>query len=222
MLFPYGGPLPVGHTVHDGESAAWREWAAMVYPRAACASPWTRRSAGHSRTSPRSLGAGTSTVLKLNRGTQLRAGSPDPRILDRAATEEGIRHSGPRLGCKAGASRFQPLARRDNRSMTTHESRPSSTQTLPVIAPCGEFDIDNLAPLEAQIETLIAAHSGLALDASGITFADSMFLRLILATHQRTDLRIAAPSPTVARLLGVVGADTFLQIHPTLEAARIP
>ncbi|MDG9687673.1 STAS domain-containing protein [Streptomyces sp. DH18] len=106
--------------------------------------------------------------------------------------------------------------------MTTHEARPSSTQTLPVIAPCGEFDIDNLAPLEAQIETLIAAHSGLVLDASGITFADSMFLRLILATHQRTDLRIAAPSPTVARLLGVVGADTFLQIHPTLEAARTP
>ncbi|WP_406191020.1 STAS domain-containing protein (plasmid) [Streptomyces anulatus] len=106
--------------------------------------------------------------------------------------------------------------------MTTHESRPSSTQTLPVIAPRGEFDIDNLAPLEAQIETLIAAHSGLVLDASGITFADSMFLRLILATHQRTDLRIAAPSSTVARLLGVVGADTLLQIHPTLEAARIP
>ncbi|GGY78477.1 hypothetical protein GCM10010342_77520 [Streptomyces anulatus] len=72
MLFPYGGPLPVGHTVHDVESAAWREWAAMVYPRAACASPWTRRSAGHSRTSPRSLGSGTSTVLKLNRGAQLR------------------------------------------------------------------------------------------------------------------------------------------------------
>ncbi|MFD4234603.1 STAS domain-containing protein [Streptomyces sp. NPDC058542] len=105
--------------------------------------------------------------------------------------------------------------------MTTHESRPSSTQ-LPVIAPRGEFDIDNLAPLEAQIETLIAAHSGLVLDASGITFADSMFLRLIVATHQRTDLRIAAPSPTTTRLLGVVGADTFLRIHPTVEAARTP
>ncbi len=104
--------------------------------------------------------------------------------------------------------------------MTTPEPRPSSTTALPVIAPRGEFDLDNLSPLEAQIETAIAVSPGLVLDASGITFADSMFLRLILATHQRTDLRIAAPSPTVARLLGVVGADTFLQVHPTVEAAR--
>lgn len=106
--------------------------------------------------------------------------------------------------------------------MTPHEPRPSSRQTLPVIAPRGEFDIDNLAPLEVQIETVTATHSGLVLDASGITFADSMFLRLILATHQRTELRIAAPSSTVARLLGVVGADTFLQIHSTVEAAQTP
>ncbi|MET7584565.1 STAS domain-containing protein [Streptomyces microflavus] len=106
--------------------------------------------------------------------------------------------------------------------MTTHEPRRASTGKLPVIAPVGEFDIDNLAPLEAEIETVIATHPGLVLDASGIRFADSMFLRLVLATHQRTDLRIAAPSPAVARLFGVVGADTFLHIHPTVDAARTP
>ncbi|MFH8670579.1 hypothetical protein ACH4F3_37785 [Streptomyces anulatus] len=33
VLSPYGGPPPAGHTVHDVESAVWREWAAMVYPR---------------------------------------------------------------------------------------------------------------------------------------------------------------------------------------------
>ncbi|MFK0150341.1 hypothetical protein ACIQUZ_35210 [Streptomyces griseus] len=33
VLSPYAGPMPAGHTVHDAESAAWREWAAMVYPR---------------------------------------------------------------------------------------------------------------------------------------------------------------------------------------------
>ncbi|MFD3820235.1 hypothetical protein ACFWRZ_34680 [Streptomyces rubiginosohelvolus] len=35
VLSPYAGPgpLPAGHTVHDVESAVWREWAAMVYPR---------------------------------------------------------------------------------------------------------------------------------------------------------------------------------------------
>lgn len=44
----------------------------------------------------------------------------------------------------------------------------------------------------------------------------------ILATHQRTDLRIAAASPTVTRLFDVVGAVTFLHIHPTVEAAHAP
>ncbi|MBV7674088.1 hypothetical protein STHAL_32085 [Streptomyces halstedii] len=32
MLSPYGGPVPAGYAVLEAESAAWREWAAMVYP----------------------------------------------------------------------------------------------------------------------------------------------------------------------------------------------
>lgn len=57
------------------------------------------------------------------------------------------------------------------------------------------------------------------LDAEGITFADSSFLGLLLATHQQADLRIAAPSATLARLLSVVGADAVLRIHPTVQDA---
>ncbi|MCX5434010.1 hypothetical protein OHU11_40530 (plasmid) [Streptomyces sp. NBC_00257] len=33
VLAPYDGPLPAGHSLHDVTSAAWQEWAAMVYPR---------------------------------------------------------------------------------------------------------------------------------------------------------------------------------------------
>ncbi|MEU2675047.1 hypothetical protein ABZ622_40850 [Streptomyces sp. NPDC007164] len=33
VLSPYDGPLPAGHGLHDVTSAAWQEWAAMVYPR---------------------------------------------------------------------------------------------------------------------------------------------------------------------------------------------
>ncbi|MFD8406043.1 hypothetical protein ACFV1G_15355 [Streptomyces anulatus] len=36
VLSPYAGPLPARHTVHDVESAAWREWAAMACPRPRC------------------------------------------------------------------------------------------------------------------------------------------------------------------------------------------
>ncbi|WP_051822050.1 STAS domain-containing protein [Streptomyces alboviridis] len=53
-----------------------------------------------------------------------------------------------------------------------------------------------------------------------ITFGDSTFLRLIMTTHQEADLRIAAPSPAITRLISIVGADQVLNIHPTVEAAR--
>ncbi|MER7856453.1 STAS domain-containing protein [Streptomyces bacillaris] len=63
-------------------------------------------------------------------------------------------------------------------------------------------------------------HPGVILDASGISFADFMFLRLLLTTHHRTDLRIAAPSETIERLLAVVGADAFLRVYATVDQAR--
>ncbi|WP_079134047.1 STAS domain-containing protein [Streptomyces sp. EN23] len=103
--------------------------------------------------------------------------------------------------------------------MPTPERRHSSVP-LAVIAPRGEFDLDSLPPLQARIDTVLADHAGVIIDASGITFADSMFIRLLLTTHQRTDLRIAAPSETIERLLAVVGADAFLRVYPTVEQAQ--
>ncbi len=89
-----------------------------------------------------------------------------------------------------------------------------------MITPHGAFDLDSLPPLEAEIDAALTLHPGVILDAGGITFADSMFLRLIIATHHRADLRIAAPSTSVERLLHVIGADTFLRIYPTVDDAR--
>lgn len=43
--------------------------------------------------------------------------------------------------------------------------------------------------------------------------------RLVLTTHHRSDLRIAAPSPAVSRLFHLVGADAVLRLYPTLEDA---
>ncbi|MFF4249047.1 STAS domain-containing protein [Streptomyces sp. NPDC001822] len=103
--------------------------------------------------------------------------------------------------------------------MTSDAPDCSRAGPPPVIAPTGEFDITTLAPLEAEIETAVACHTIVVLDANGITFADSMFLKLILATHHRTDLRIAAPSTAVSRLFSIVGADTILRIYPTLQTA---
>ncbi|MFC9816495.1 hypothetical protein ACFVJM_31045 [Streptomyces virginiae] len=33
VLSPYAGPVPAEYTLHEVESAAWRDWAVMVYPR---------------------------------------------------------------------------------------------------------------------------------------------------------------------------------------------
>ncbi|MFE8977298.1 STAS domain-containing protein [Streptomyces cyaneofuscatus] len=59
------------------------------------------------------------------------------------------------------------------------------------------------------------------LDASGITFADSMFLVLILTYHQQADLRIVSPSPKLTRLFSIRGIDAVLDIYPSLDAAQI-
>ncbi|MFD3883157.1 STAS domain-containing protein [Streptomyces microflavus] len=102
--------------------------------------------------------------------------------------------------------------------MTSHSSH-SAAESLPVVCLRGEYDLDNLAALQAQIEAVIAAHGRVVLDASGITFADSTFLGAIIDVHRRTDLRVADPSPMVARLLDLVGINTFLRIYPTVDDA---
>ncbi|MFE6039919.1 STAS domain-containing protein [Streptomyces sp. NPDC056452] len=103
--------------------------------------------------------------------------------------------------------------------MTSDAAGHTQSAPPPVIAPAGELDMHSIAPLEAEIETALAHHDALVLDASGITFGDSMFLRLVLSTHQRTDLRITAPSPAVTRLFRLIGADTVLHLYPTLKEA---
>ncbi|MGW1819180.1 STAS domain-containing protein [Streptomyces sp. NPDC002125] len=104
--------------------------------------------------------------------------------------------------------------------MTATDPQRPRRAPFPVIAPRGDLDFDSLAPLEAEFETVLAQHDTVILDTGEITFADSTFLRLILAAHHRANLRIAAPSTPVRRLLQVVGADTILHLYPTLEDAR--
>ncbi|MFE8977502.1 STAS domain-containing protein [Streptomyces cyaneofuscatus] len=104
--------------------------------------------------------------------------------------------------------------------MRTSDPLGSRPEPLPVISPRGEFDMDNVTSLGAEIEAMAAVHGGLVLDASNITFADSSFLRMILNAHRRTDLRIAAPTQRVARLFDLAGVDAYLRIYPTLDTAR--
>ncbi|MFI6143798.1 STAS domain-containing protein [Streptomyces griseus] len=104
--------------------------------------------------------------------------------------------------------------------MTTRASQDTGPGSLPVITPRGEFDYQSVPPLWTQIDVAVAVHGGVILDATGITFTDSTFLTMLLATHQNSHLRVVNPSPRLARLLSIYGVDQVLHIYPTVHAAR--
>ncbi|MFD9391030.1 STAS domain-containing protein [Streptomyces sp. NPDC060000] len=61
-------------------------------------------------------------------------------------------------------------------------------------------------------------------DLSGVTFMDSSGINVFIAAHQRVSqtqgwLRIAGAQESVVRLLQMVGVDTFIPCHPTVERA---
>jgi anti-anti-sigma factor len=107
--------------------------------------------------------------------------------------------------------------------MPSHGDSPHSdptTGSARVVTAGGDLDIENLGPLRQALET--AAEGPLVvLDASGITFADSTFLSILLSVRQLTDLRIAGAPPQLLRLLEITGADRILPLYGTVtEAAR--
>ncbi|WUN43995.1 STAS domain-containing protein [Streptomyces sp. NBC_00306] len=88
-----------------------------------------------------------------------------------------------------------------------------------VVVARGEVDLNNLPPLTEALTQAAETHATVVLDASGITFADSTFLNLLLRIHQATDLRIAAPGPQLERLLDLTGADGVLDLRPSVDEA---
>ncbi|WP_427168490.1 STAS domain-containing protein [Streptomyces sp. C1-1] len=88
-----------------------------------------------------------------------------------------------------------------------------------VIVAHGPYDLDSIGPLAQALETAAAKHPRVVVDASGVSFADSTFLNLLLATHQLTDLRLAAPTPQLRRILEITAADSLLDVRPTVEDA---
>lgn len=88
-----------------------------------------------------------------------------------------------------------------------------------VIAASGEFDLSTSSVLAEVLEVAARKHQRIVLDAAGVTFADSMFLTLLLRIHGQTELRLAAPSRQVARVLELTGADTLLTVRGTVAEA---
>ncbi|MGW7433364.1 STAS domain-containing protein [Streptomyces sp. NPDC054861] len=88
-----------------------------------------------------------------------------------------------------------------------------------VVRACGPYDMDSITPLKDALRTATREHRRVVLDASGITFADSTLLNLLILTHQTADFRVAAPPQQLRRLLELTGVDTVLQVRATVEEA---
>ncbi|MGA5198301.1 STAS domain-containing protein [Streptomyces exfoliatus] len=88
-----------------------------------------------------------------------------------------------------------------------------------VVEASGDYDLDSIGPLAAALKTATQTHPKVILDASGVTFADSTFLSLVILIHQTGKLRVAAPSERVRRLCAITGVDDVLQIRETVDEA---
>ncbi|MFG3035022.1 STAS domain-containing protein [Streptomyces sp. NPDC048253] len=72
-----------------------------------------------------------------------------------------------------------------------------------------------------------APPSRIVVDLSGVTFMDSSGINVFVTTHKAVSsnegwLRIAAAQTLVLHVLRLVGIDTFITCHPTLEQALEP
>jgi anti-anti-sigma factor len=88
-----------------------------------------------------------------------------------------------------------------------------------VVVARGSYDMDSIAPLSDALGAAVRKHPKVILDASGITFADSMLLNLLILTHQAGTLRVVAPSPQLRRLCEITGVDGILETRTSLDDA---
>ena len=93
-----------------------------------------------------------------------------------------------------------------------------------VAALSGELGIASAPALREQLLSLLRAASHLIIDLSAVEHADASGLAVLVGSGRRArllggSLRLAAPSPEVARVLSATGLNQHLDIFPTVRAA---
>jgi anti-anti-sigma factor len=88
----------------------------------------------------------------------------------------------------------------------------------------GELGIASAPALREQLLSLLRAASHLIIDLSAVERADASGLAVLVGSRRRArllggSLRLAAPSPQVARVLSATGLNQHLDIFPTVRAA---
>lgn len=90
-----------------------------------------------------------------------------------------------------------------------------------VVAAHGSYDMDSIPPLADALGAAARKHPKVVLDTSGVVFADSSFLNLLILTHQAVTLRVVAPPRQLQRLFEITGADDVLEIRETVDDAVV-
>lgn len=88
-----------------------------------------------------------------------------------------------------------------------------------VVAARGDYDLHSITPLAEALGSAARTHRKVVLDTSGVSFADSTFLNMLIRAHQETTLRVVAPTPQLRRILQVTGVDSVLDTRATVEEA---
>jgi anti-anti-sigma factor len=110
-----------------------------------------------------------------------------------------------------------------------HDARLSLTSRTDrggyiVAALRGELGIASAPALREQLHSLLRAASQLIIDLSAVEHADASGLAVLVGSGRRArllggSLRLAAPSPEVARVVSATGINQHLDIFPTVRAA---
>ncbi|WP_238697010.1 MULTISPECIES: STAS domain-containing protein [unclassified Streptomyces] len=88
-----------------------------------------------------------------------------------------------------------------------------------VVAARGSYDMSSIGPLADVLGVAAREHPKVVLEASGITFADSSLLNLLILTRRAVDLRVAAPPQQLRRLLEITGVDAIIEVRATVDEA---
>ncbi|MFJ4713909.1 STAS domain-containing protein [Streptomyces sp. NPDC088785] len=88
----------------------------------------------------------------------------------------------------------------------------------------GELDLHASVDLYTQVQDLLATSPTVIMDMSAVTFCDSSGFNALLRLHRRAQesggrLVLAAPHPTVSRLLALTGSDQVFEIFRTRAEA---
>ena len=101
---------------------------------------------------------------------------------------------------------------------------PTDRGGYAIAALTGDLGIASAPALREQLRSLLRAASQLIIDLSAVEHADASGLAVLVGSGHRArllggSLRLAAPSPEVARILSATGMNQHLDIFPTVRAA---